>query len=189
MAIKLHIGVVISIDSDYLVRFKIPSIAENMSKFPPAQPLTKKVQQILTDDQVFIIQPNDMIDEYFYLPIEHDDYVGLWYGNAIVNVTGGSEVVAKVSSKTTLDDILSDTDSPAITISDSNIVASIKDTKLTITETGVIVHSANITFEGGGSGIVKTSGSVSPTGSGPYCAVTVCPFSGLPHVGNQVTGA
>jgi hypothetical protein len=36
-------------------------------------------------------------------------------------------------------------------------------------------------------GMLEVNGTVAPTGSGPLCAVPVCPF-GFPHVGNLATG-
>lgn len=30
------------------------------------------------------------------------------------------------------------------------------------------------------------SGTVAPTGSGPFCAIPVCPYTGQPHVGNTL---
>jgi hypothetical protein len=33
------------------------------------------------------------------------------------------------------------------------------------------------------------SGLVAPTGAGPFCAIPVCPFSGIPHLGNVAIGA
>lgn len=37
-------------------------------------------------------------------------------------------------------------------------------------------------------GSFEVQGSVNPAASGPFCAVTVCPFSGAPHVGPKVQG-
>lgn len=37
-------------------------------------------------------------------------------------------------------------------------------------------------------GTLKTAGTASPTGSGPFCAIPVCPFTAAPHVGDLVNG-
>lgn len=33
------------------------------------------------------------------------------------------------------------------------------------------------------------NGTVAPTGSGPFCAIPVCPYTGQPHVGNTLVSA
>lgn len=37
-------------------------------------------------------------------------------------------------------------------------------------------------------GMLEVSGSAPPTGSGPFCGIPVCPFTGAPHVGDKVMG-
>ena len=43
----------------------------------------------------------------------------------------------------------------------------------------------NVTIKGG---VLNVDGSVGPTGSGPFCAIPVCPLTGAPHIGNKVVG-
>lgn len=38
-----------------------------------------------------------------------------------------------------------------------------------------------------GGGTLSMNGTVSPTGSGPFCALNTCPFTGAPHTGNKVS--
>ena len=37
-------------------------------------------------------------------------------------------------------------------------------------------------------GMLKCNGTASPSGSGPFCAIPVCPFTGAPQCGSQVSG-
>ena len=55
--------------------------------------------------------------------------------------------------------------------------ASVKATKTTV--------EGNVEVTGGE---FMMKGTVPPTGSGPLCAIPVCPFSGAPHSGSQVEG-
>jgi phage baseplate assembly protein gpV len=48
----------------------------------------------------------------------------------------------------------------------------------------VIIESADAVITGG---TLTTNGSVSPTGSGPYCAMVACALTGAPQVGNKVS--
>lgn len=52
-------------------------------------------------------------------------------------------------------------------------------------KTKLEINSADASIIGGK---LTVSGSVAPTGSGPFCAITVCPYTGQPHVGNMVMG-
>ena len=48
-----------------------------------------------------------------------------------------------------------------------------------------VVESPNVSITGGN---LTVNGTASPTGSGPFCGIPVCPFTGAPHVGNKVAG-
>lgn len=47
------------------------------------------------------------------------------------------------------------------------------------------VKSTETTFTGG---TVKCGGSVTPDGNGPFCGIKICPFTGAPQCGSQVSG-
>lgn len=47
------------------------------------------------------------------------------------------------------------------------------------------INSPSVTITGGQ---LTVSGTAAPSGSGPFCGIPVCPFSGAPHVGNIVSG-
>ncbi len=58
-------------------------------------------------------------------------------------------------------------------------------TNLTCPEVN-ITSSTGITLSGGS--LKTTNGSCSSTGMGGFCGIPVCPFSGAPHVGNEIVG-
>ena len=47
------------------------------------------------------------------------------------------------------------------------------------------IDSPNVTIKGG---ILNVKGSATPTGSGPFCSIPICPLTGAPHVGSKVMG-
>jgi hypothetical protein len=55
----------------------------------------------------------------------------------------------------------------------------------TIDVKGVTTIDGNTTIKGG---TLQANGTAAPTGSGPFCGIPVCPFTGAPHVGNIVQG-
>ena len=50
---------------------------------------------------------------------------------------------------------------------------------------GITTIDGNTTIKGG---TLQANGTAAPTGSGPFCGIPVCPFTGAPHVGNIVQG-
>lgn len=55
----------------------------------------------------------------------------------------------------------------------------------TVDVKGVTTIDGNTTIKGG---MLQANGTAAPTGSGPFCGIPVCPFTGAPHVGNIVQG-
>lgn len=55
----------------------------------------------------------------------------------------------------------------------------------TIDFKGITTIDGNTTIKGG---TLQANGTAAPSGSGPFCGIPVCPFTGAPHVGNIVQG-
>ena len=55
----------------------------------------------------------------------------------------------------------------------------------TVDVKGVTTIDGNTTIKGG---TLQANGTAAPTGSGPFCGIPVCPFTGAPHIGNIVQG-
>lgn len=94
-----------------------------------------------------------------------------------------------------------DSDSGKITINVKDEVNANIGGKFTIAVTGdATITSPNITIDGTSSikvdspdvtitgGMLTTRGSVAPQGTGPFCAIPICPLTGAPHIGNKVMG-
>jgi hypothetical protein len=96
--IKFYIGEVKEIlDTKFNIRFNLPGIINNIDKYPPASLISNKTHEVLVGDQIFIIQPNDMLEEWFYVPVKHDDYIGIRYKDATVDITDGKSITCLVS--------------------------------------------------------------------------------------------
>lgn len=54
-----------------------------------------------------------------------------------------------------------------------------------VSDSPVLLESPDVTITGG---TLKVDGSVAPTGTGPFCALPACLFTGASHVGNTVSG-
>jgi hypothetical protein len=50
-----------------------------------------------------------------------------------------------------------------------------------------VKSNSKIALSGGGS-LETSAGTCAPTGSGGFCGIPTCPFSGAPHIGNKITG-
>lgn len=57
--------------------------------------------------------------------------------------------------------------------------------EIDLAPTGTTAKTVNGRVTGG---MVRVTGTAAPTGSGPFCAIAVCPFTGQPHVGDTVVG-
>lgn len=114
-----------------------------------------------------------------------------------------SEIKAyvKITKDGDIDISNSDSDSGKVSINIKDEVGADIGGAFTITVKGdATINSPNVTIEGDSSvkidspnvtitgGILNTNGSVAPQGSGPFCALPVCPFTGSPHVGPKVAG-
>jgi hypothetical protein len=66
---------------------------------------------------------------------------------------------------------------------DDNIKLESGDANIEITSDGEINIKGDVTISDGS---LETKGTVKPTEKGPYCAVPICPFTGLSHIGDKV---
>lgn len=163
---------------------------------------TTKCKLIVTPavgDNVLLLCPKDFIEklEYNRLPQKGKNCY-LPYGNInmcgiLVKDEGDSNVktTIKIDEEGTISvetkgavnlqcekDVSVNTKGNATLVADGDISVEAKG--------NATVKSPNIKLTGG---VVEIGGVVSPTGSGAFCGLTNCAFSGAPHVGNKTTGA
>lgn len=73
-----------------------------------------------------------------------------------------------------------------ITMDASGIVVQDKNgNEVDMQATGATIKTTKGKITGGA---FEMAGTVAPTGSGPFCAISVCPLTGLPHTGSLVAG-
>ena len=101
-------------------------------------------------------------------------------GNNTINLTGENTI--KVDNKSNVEI----TGESNITVGGNSNINVSGSTKLTCPDV-TVESSTGITLTGGG--YLKTaSGTVSPNGTGGFCGIPICPFSGVSHTGNMITG-
>ncbi len=91
-------------------------------------------------------------------------------GNNAINIDGNTEINASGDIK-----INTSGDTEIKTTGNTNIES----------ELNCTVKAMEVKITGG---ILSVNGNSAPTGTGPFCAIPICPISGLPHIGNQVAG-
>ena len=100
---------------------------------------------------------------YLYKKLRLDDYTRLKIGKTEIDIKNDGINLISGSSQ--------------ITIHESgSIDISVSDTNTINIDGGTINLDANT--------LSANSGTVIPTGVGPFCAITTCPYTGMPHVGN-----
>jgi len=89
---------------------------------------------------------------------------------------------------------LSITEDSILITSENGSVELLKDGNLTIKnskgslelkDSKIVINMKEVNITGGS---LVTKGTSSPTGSGAYCAIPVCPFTGAIHVGDKIDG-
>jgi hypothetical protein len=76
-----------------------------------------------------------------------------------------------------------DDGSVALEADDNISVKTKKDFSIKSNKHEITASEAKIT-----GGTLEVAGTAAPTGSGPFCGIAVCPFTGAPHVGSKVSG-
>ena len=85
---RLFIGTVDSVESDYTIRFDLDTFEGNVSPLPRATPATTTMRFPVEGDEVLIVQPNDKLDIflYFITPFNQDGYLQVEYKTAKITV-------------------------------------------------------------------------------------------------------
>lgn len=125
---------------------------------------------------------NDLADNY--RPAEGDvvtDWIKLdKEGNLTINLRANSNIKIETDSEIAIEG------NSNITITGDSTIKVDGSTSLECPDV-TIKSSTKIALEGGGS-LETSAGSCAPTGSGGFCGIPTCPFSGAPHVGNKISG-
>lgn len=69
------------------VKFTIPGLTDNLSEFPIAKRIFKSATEIAEEDEIIVIQPSRDIQEYFFLPMNTQDFVGLYNLTNKIDIT------------------------------------------------------------------------------------------------------
>jgi hypothetical protein len=111
-----------------------------------------------------------------------------WNDNDVVIDGNGIKITDTKGNKTTWDNSgieTEDKNGNKATMDSSGMKAEDKNgNKMEMAAAGTTMTTANAKITGG---MLEVNGTAAPTGTGPFCAIPVCPF-GIPHVGNKVAG-
>lgn len=160
----------------FIIRFTIEEVIEDCIAYP-----IDTFDELNEGDPVLLYEIESIFGfSYLYKKLRLYDYTRLKLKDSQINI---KEDIIEIFHKGSIIRILDNED---IEIeAKSNIkVTSEKDINIEA-QSNCTVKSPKVKITGGQ---LDTKGQVAPTGSGPYCGITVCPFVGLPHVGPTVTG-
>lgn len=109
-------------------------------------------------------------------------------GNQTVNIMGDSKVNIQGASEVTIGgEAKVDITGKATVCVNSDVSLDVTGNANISVSGSVKLDSPTVTITGGGT-LETKGGSVAPQGVGGFCAIPVCPFSGSPHTGTQITG-
>jgi hypothetical protein len=111
-----------------------------------------------------------------------------WNENDILIDENGTSLTDTKGNKITTDDSgikMEDKNGNKSTMDASGMKAEDKNgNKMEMAAAGTTITAVKAKVTGG---MLEVNGVATPTGSGPFCAIPVCPF-GITHIGNQVAG-
>lgn len=202
-----YLGTVLEVlDPDlYKIKIDLPGLSKEAEAFP----MRGELDEPRPGDQV-LVRDIDPIYHSFYLysELKDDSFIGFRSRGKMVQITEEeikvsifdsnesyeenkgeipSEIKAfiKITKEGDIEVSNRDSDSGTVTINvkgDATIISP----NITVEGTSsIIVKSPDVTITGG---MLTTRGSVAPQGTGPFCAIPICPLTGAPHVGPKVMG-
>lgn len=89
--IKFYYGIVVDVDEQFNIHFRIPDIIDNLDTYPIAHPITKHTSQIFKNDNVLIMQLDVDLQEFVYFPNEVTTWTGIRYKNCIIELAAGDD--------------------------------------------------------------------------------------------------
>lgn len=211
-----YLGTVLEVlDPDlYKIKIDLPGLSKEAEAFP----MRGELDEPRPGDQVLVRDIDPIYHSfYLYSKLKDDSFIGFRSRGKMIQITEDEinisifdpseayeendgempqEIKAFIKIKKEGNIEISNMDSE-----NGNILADIKG-DVTITTNGntnieVIGNSnirvnktatldcPNVTIKGG---TLNVKGSVAPMGSGPFCAIPVCPLTGAPHLGTRVVG-
>lgn len=187
----LYLGTVTEIidDKKFVIKFTIPGMIENAKAFP-----VDTFDEPNEGDPLLLYGIETIFGySYLYKKLRLADHTRMKLLDSIIDIFDDH---IEITSKDTTIMVNGDgtcTIKPKESLTIETKEVSLKNESTTLESSSsfeiksptITVDGANVTITGG---VLTVNGSVAPTGSGPFCGITVCPFAGVPHVGPKVTG-
>ena len=161
----------------FVIKFTIKGLIEDCIAFP-----IDTFDEPEVGDPVVLYGLESILGySYMWQKQRRFDYTRLRHKDSIINIKEDEITIDSGPGKSTIT-IKKDGD---IEIKSSKSVK-IDSSDITIKgSSSVKIDSSDVTITGGK---LTVNGSAAPNGSGVFCGIPVCPFSGAPHVGNMASG-
>lgn len=200
---------------EHIITADIPGIATGIIAYPLGNAADEPK---INDNIILICLDPVYQSYFVYIKLKENNFIGYRSSGKMIDITPDSVTIGIFDPEAeykdeerpeTTSSIVIDKDNN-ITITGANISITVEDgecnvkadkcnieadnvnlkgvTKVegdTIDFKGITTIDGNTTIKGG---TLQANGTAAPTGSGPFCGIPVCPFTGAPHVGNIVQG-
>ena len=200
---------------EHIITADIPGIATDIIAYPLGNAADEPK---INDNIILICLDPVYQSYFVYIKLKENNFIGYRSSGKMIDITPDSVTIGIFDPEAeykdeerpeTTSSIVIDKDNN-ITITGANISITVEDgecnvkadkcnieadnvnlkgvTKVegdTVDVKGVTTIDGNTTIKGG---TLQANGTAAPTGSGPFCGIPVCPFTGAPHVGNIVQG-
>ena len=190
-----------------IIEADIPGVCKGIRAFPKRSELSEPK----LGDAILLTSLDPVLNSYWiYEKLKENDFIGIRAAGKMIDITPGyigigvfdpskeygederPDMISYITIDNSGNIEIKSAGNNAINIDgDANIDvkgnAEIKTEEDTTIEAGLncTVKAMEVKITGG---ILTVNGNSAPTGTGPFCAIPICPISGLPHIGNQVAG-
>lgn len=176
---KTYLGTVTGVTdpNKFVIKFEIPNVIQDAIAFP-----IETTDEPNEGNQILVYEMESIFGfSFLYKKLRLEDYTRMKIGDSIIELHNDSINIATSGGG----DISISSSGDIDIKSDNNInIRSGSNLNLKIEGNANINVSGTATLDA--SRIKFPNRSVTPTGSGPFCAIAVCPYTGQPHVGNTV---
>lgn len=121
--IKFYYGLVVVVNADYTIRFRIPELLDNLAdeEYPIAHPILKHSSEIRVGDNVLIMQLDEDIQDFVYFSNDTSEFTGIEFGNNRIDISDGENIIIEHITKRNEETHEPEGSSSRVTISDNKI--------------------------------------------------------------------
>lgn len=208
--IDLYMGTIASVvnPQSYEITADIPGVAEGVRAYPFTR---GEMDEPVPGNTIFLLSVDPIYHSfYLYTKFKENDFIGIRSNGKVVTITPDAIKIGVTSAGSVSDEVDPGLDVSEVSMDSGGNIKTMATGDITIDTAGNIdikasgkmtvniSGSADINVSGSTTlnspdvkitgGQLTVNGSAAPTGTGGFCGIPNCIFSGVPHIGNVISG-